>query len=94
VAKANLASNAQVLVKYLDELSSPFIAVMESTRALYWAYDALTEAGMIEHVYVAEKPMRRLKEMLRHRMRLVRDSTRLKNRIRNILVKMNLSAPR
>lgn len=129
VAKANLQSNAQVLVKYLDELSSPFIAVMESTRAWYWAYDALTEAGMpvvvsnpkktraiatqsikndrrdslmlarllragmIEHVYVAEKPMRQLKEMLRHRMRLVRDATRLKNRIRNILAKMNLSAP-
>ncbi len=129
VAKANLLINAQVLVKYLDELSSPFIAVMESTRAWYWAYDALTEAGMpvvvsnpkktwaiaiqsikndrrdslmlarllragmIEHVYVAEKPMRQLKEMLRHRMMLVRDATRLKNRIHNILAKMNLSAP-
>lgn len=94
VAKANLPSAGEVLVKYPSELGSPFVAVMESTRAWYWAYDALTEAGMpvvvsnpkktpaiatqsikndrrdplmlarllragmIEAVYVAERPMR------------------------------------
>mgnify|MGYP005845782777 CR=1 FL=1 len=129
VAKANLPSNADVLVKYLMGLNTALMSVMESCSAWYWAYDALTEAGldvivsnpkktraiasqsiktdrkdslmlarllragMIEPVYVAQKPMRHLKEMLRHRMRLVRDATRMKNRIRNILAKMNVVVP-
>lgn len=129
VAKVNLSNNGEVLVSYLKGLNAPFIAVMEPTRAWYWAYDALSEAGMpvivsnpkktraianqsikndrrdslmlarllragiIEPVYLAEKPVRHLNEMLRHRMRLVRDATRLKNRICNILAKMNVGAP-
>ena len=53
----------------------------------------LLRADMLATVYVSPLEMRELKEFLRHRARLVRDSVRVRNRIRNLLNKNNLKPP-
>jgi transposase len=49
----------------------------------------LLRAKLIAPVHVSNQASRQLKELLRHRNKLVRDKTRLKNRIHNILAKNN-----
>jgi transposase len=53
----------------------------------------LLRADLLATVYVSPLEFRELKEFLRHRARLVRDATRVKNRIRNLLNKNNLKPP-
>jgi transposase len=53
----------------------------------------LLRANLLATVHVSSKQTRKLKELLRHRARLVRDTVRMKNRIHNIMAKNNLSAP-
>ena len=53
----------------------------------------LLRAGLISTVYVSSPETRRLKELLRHRNRLVQDATRMKNRIQNLLMKNNCHIP-
>ncbi len=49
----------------------------------------LLRAGLIPTVHVSSLETRKLKELLRHRSRLVRDATRMKNRIHTLLAKNN-----
>ena len=53
----------------------------------------LLRAGLISTVHVSSPETRRLKELLRHRNRLVQDATRMKNRIQNLLMKNNCQIP-
>jgi len=53
----------------------------------------LLRADLISTVHVSSLKTRELKELLRHRTRLVRDATRMKNRIHMLLMKNNQSAP-
>lgn len=53
----------------------------------------LLRSGLISTVHVSSLETRKLKELLRHRNRLVRDATRVKNRIHVLLRKNNLQAP-
>jgi transposase len=53
----------------------------------------LLRAELVATVNVSNPQMRQLKELLRHRSKLVGDSVRMKNRIHNILAKNNLSVP-
>jgi transposase len=53
----------------------------------------LLRADLIPTVHVSSLRTRELKEMLRHRHRLVRDATRMKNRIHMLLMKNNTSIP-
>jgi transposase len=51
----------------------------------------LLRADLIATVHVCSLKTRKLKELLRHRQRLVRDCTRMKNRIHMLLMKNNIS---
>ncbi|MGD8372960.1 MAG: IS110 family transposase [Syntrophobacterales bacterium] len=53
----------------------------------------LLRADLISTVHVSSLETRKLKELLRHRSRLVRDATRMKNRIHMLLMKNNFSSP-
>jgi len=53
----------------------------------------LLRADLIATVYVPSLKTRTLKELLRHRRRLVNDATRMKNRIHMLLMKNNISIP-
>lgn len=53
----------------------------------------LLRADLLATVYVSSPQTRQLKELLRHRHKLVRDCVRMKNRIHNIMAKNNLSVP-
>lgn len=53
----------------------------------------LLRAGLIPSVHVSTLETRKLKELLRHRSRMVRDITRMKNRIHTILAKNNCHVP-
>jgi len=53
----------------------------------------LLRADLISTIHVSSLKTRELKELLRHRTRLVRDATRMKNRIHMLLMKNNQSAP-
>jgi transposase len=53
----------------------------------------LLRADLISTVHVSSLKTRELKELLRHRTRLVRDATRMKNRIHMLLMKNNQSLP-
>lgn len=53
----------------------------------------LLRAGLVATVYVSPPEYRELKELLRHRVRLVRDKRRMKNRIHNLLAKNNIKLP-
>jgi transposase len=53
----------------------------------------LLRAELISTVHVSNPETRRLKELLRHRGRLVQDATRMKNRIQNLLMKNNCQIP-
>jgi hypothetical protein len=50
----------------------------------------LLRADLLATVYVSPPECRELKELLRHRVRLVRDKRRMKNRIYNLLAKNNI----
>jgi transposase len=53
----------------------------------------LLRADLISTVHVSSIETRKLKELLRHRSRLVRDATRMKNRIHMLLMKNNFQSP-
>jgi transposase len=53
----------------------------------------LLRANLIATVHVCSLKTRKLKELLRHRRRLVNDATRMKNRIHMLLMKNNISVP-
>ena len=53
----------------------------------------LLRAELIATVHVCSLKTRRLKELLRHRRRLVQDTTRMKNRIHMLLMKNNIHVP-
>jgi transposase len=53
----------------------------------------LLRADLIATVHVCSLKTRKRKELLRHRQRLVRDATRMKNRIHMLLMKNNISVP-
>jgi transposase len=53
----------------------------------------LLRADLIATVHVCSLKTRKLKELLRHRQRLVRDVTRMKNRIHMLLMKNNTAIP-
>ena len=53
----------------------------------------LLRADLISSVHVSRLETRKLKELLRHRSRLVRDATRMKNRIHMLLMKNNYQNP-
>jgi len=53
----------------------------------------LLRADLIATVHVSSIKPRKLKELLRHRRRLVQDATRMKNRIHMLLMKNNISIP-
>jgi transposase len=50
-------------------------------------------ADMVATAYLSSLKTRELKELLRHRGRLVRDAIRMKNRIHMLLMKNNTSIP-
>ena len=51
----------------------------------------LLRADLLATVHVSSKKTRQLKELLRHRNKLDRDSVRMKNRIHNIIAKNNMN---
>jgi transposase len=53
----------------------------------------LLRADLIATVHVSSLKTRKLKELLRHRRRLVHDATRMKNRIQMLLMKNNIIIP-
>jgi transposase len=53
----------------------------------------LLRADLVATVHVCSLKTRKLRELLRHRQRLVRDATRMKNRIHMLLMKNNMSIP-
>jgi transposase len=53
----------------------------------------LLRANLVATAHASNKKTRQLKELLRHRSKLVRDSVRMKNRIHNIMAKNNLTVP-
>jgi len=53
----------------------------------------LLRADLIPESHVSSMETRKLKELLRHRSRLVRDAGRMKNRIHALLMKNNLQQP-
>lgn len=53
----------------------------------------LLRADLVATVHVSNLPMRQLKELLRHRSKLVRDAVRMKNRIHSIMSKNNITVP-
>jgi len=53
----------------------------------------LLRADLLSTVHVSSRENRKLKELLRHRSKLVRDTVRMKNRIHSIMAKNNLSVP-
>jgi transposase len=53
----------------------------------------LLRSDLVATVFVSSPQTRELKELLRHRTRLVRDAARMKHRIRMILAKNNLTVP-
>ena len=53
----------------------------------------LLRADLLATVHVSNPQTRQLKELLRHRHKLVRDCVRMKNRIHNIMAKNNLRVP-
>jgi transposase len=53
----------------------------------------LLRADLIATVHVCSLKTRKLKELLRHRRRLVNDGTRMKNRIHMLLMKNNIVLP-
>jgi transposase len=53
----------------------------------------LLRADLIATVHVSSLETRKLKELLRHRNKLVRDATRMKNRIHMLLMKNNFRSP-
>jgi transposase len=53
----------------------------------------LLRADLISRSHVSSMGTRKLKELLRHRQRLVRDTSRMKNRVHALLMKNNLQHP-
>ena len=53
----------------------------------------LLRSDLVAPVHVSNLKTRELKELLRHRARLVRDTTRMKNRIHHLLLKNNHQVP-
>lgn len=53
----------------------------------------LLRADLVSTVHVSSQQTRQLKELLRHRSKLVRDTVRMKNRIHSIMAKNNLRVP-
>jgi len=53
----------------------------------------LLRADLLSTVHVSSLETRKLKELLRHRSRLVRDASRMKNRIHMLLMKNNFRSP-
>lgn len=53
----------------------------------------LLRADLVATAHASNQRTRQLKELLRHRSKLVRDSVRMKNRIHNIMAKNNLTVP-
>ena len=53
----------------------------------------LLRADLLATVHISSPKTRELKELLRHRHKLVRDAVRMKNRIHSIIAKNNLSSP-
>jgi transposase len=53
----------------------------------------LLRSDLIPTVYVSSLKIRKLKELLRQRARLVRDSTRMKNRVQSVIRKNNYHFP-
>jgi len=53
----------------------------------------LLRADLVATVHVSNIQTRQLKELLRHRSKLVGDTVRMKNRIHNIVAKNNLTIP-
>jgi transposase len=51
----------------------------------------LLRADLLATVHVSSKQTRQLKELLRHRSKLVKDTVRMKNRIHGIMAKNNLT---
>jgi transposase len=61
-------------------------------------YDAqilahLTRANLIAECYIPSKPIRDLRDLLAHRAKLVQISTKLKNKVHNVLSKYNYLQP-
>lgn len=53
----------------------------------------LLRADLLATIHVSNKDTRQLKELLRHRSKLVKDTVRMKNRIHAILAKNNYNVP-
>lgn len=90
---------------YLNEKNIPFIMsnpflnrAIANVRTKNDKYDArtlaeLTRANLIAHCYVPEKPIRHLRAIVAHRMKLVIIRSKLKNMVHTILAKYNYQAP-
>ena len=53
----------------------------------------LLRANFLSTVHVSSQQTRKIKELLRHRHKLVRDTVRMKNRIHSIIAKNNFTVP-
>lgn len=80
-------------------LSNPFLnRAIAHVHAKNDKYDArtlaqLAQCGLIATCYVADKPIRYLRELISHRTKLVNVRTKLKNRIHLMVDKYNFKAP-
>ena len=93
------------LADFLDEKGIPFVMsnpflnrAIANVHAKNDKYDAailanLTRTNMIAPCFIPPKPIRELRELLRHRIGIMRQQTVLKNKIHALLSKYNFNAP-
>jgi transposase len=90
---ALIAEGYQVLVSNPRQTKAIGSAKIKNDKIDAHMLAQLLRAGFINGSYVSDPLTREQKETLRHRGKLVRDATRHKNRIRNILAKNNVRLP-
>lgn len=84
---------------YTVQLAHPLkVRAIASARIKTDRFDAgilcdLLRSNMLPTSYVPPPAIRELRELLRHRMRLVRDRTKIKNRLTVLLAKTNQQVP-
>ena len=69
------------------------VRAIASARIKTDRIDAGILCDLLPTSYVPPPPIRALREILRHRMRLVKDRVQVKNRLTTVLTKVNLVAP-
>ncbi len=82
-----------VVISHPSKTKAIASAKIKNDKVDSYMLSQLLRANLIPTIHVSSLETRQLKELLRHRSRLVRDATRMKNRIHIILTKNNHHVP-